>query len=239
MTSSQHTHTGRFISRDPIGIWRDLMNLGNGYTYVHNNPIVGLDPTGKAIMVCSLGQCECGSHSHAELTDSPFGSTGLTCACDIGYISDVDGSCTTGWAGVPPGGSGSGSGGCDNYCYATFSAYEKICRGLMYLNECLNCVEAGYISCFYCATPVCRRYCDVIREVGNRHCVNKPKDPLGGRECNNQCLDQCLGSCQSVSDTVGCTQRCFDQCCKPYAISYPSGAIAFTSPLNFVRLVIP
>jgi hypothetical protein len=116
---------------------------------------------------------------------------------------------------------------------------EKICRGLMYLNECLNCVEAGYISCFYCATPVCRRYCDVIREVGNRHCVNKPKDPLGGRECNNQCLDQCLGSCQSVSDTVGCTQRCFDQCCKPYAISYPSGAIAFTSPLNFVRLVIP
>jgi RHS repeat-associated protein len=29
---------GRFTARDPIGIWGDPMNLGNGYAYVGNNP---------------------------------------------------------------------------------------------------------------------------------------------------------------------------------------------------------
>lgn len=37
---------GRFISRDPIGCWRDMTNLGNGYAYVGSNPLNGLDPFG-------------------------------------------------------------------------------------------------------------------------------------------------------------------------------------------------
>ena len=38
---------GRFISRDTIGIWGDLANLGNGYAYVGNNPFTLIDPYGK------------------------------------------------------------------------------------------------------------------------------------------------------------------------------------------------
>jgi RHS repeat-associated protein len=38
--------TGRFIHRDPIGIWGDGIGLGNGYAYVGNNPSNWIDPSG-------------------------------------------------------------------------------------------------------------------------------------------------------------------------------------------------
>jgi RHS repeat-associated protein len=37
---------GQFTTRDTIGIWGDLTNLGNGRTYCGNNPWSCLDPTG-------------------------------------------------------------------------------------------------------------------------------------------------------------------------------------------------
>ncbi|RMG54728.1 MAG: hypothetical protein D6723_04435 [Acidobacteria bacterium] len=37
---------GRFLQRDPIGMWTDAINLGNGYTFVGNDAINGLDPSG-------------------------------------------------------------------------------------------------------------------------------------------------------------------------------------------------
>ena|GEM_PF-1228242 len=37
---------GRFLSRDPIGIWGDATNWGNAYAYGGNNPLSGWDPTG-------------------------------------------------------------------------------------------------------------------------------------------------------------------------------------------------
>jgi RHS repeat-associated protein len=37
---------GRFTTRDTIGIWGDASNLGNGYTYVGNNPWSFVDPFG-------------------------------------------------------------------------------------------------------------------------------------------------------------------------------------------------
>jgi len=39
--------TGRFIQRDPIGMWGDQFSLGNAYTYVINNPVNWIDPTGE------------------------------------------------------------------------------------------------------------------------------------------------------------------------------------------------
>ena len=38
--------TGRFTTRDILGIWGDPANLGNGYTYAANNPWSMLDPFG-------------------------------------------------------------------------------------------------------------------------------------------------------------------------------------------------
>jgi RHS repeat-associated protein len=37
---------GRFTTRDPIGIWGDALNLGNGYTYTGNDPWSWVDPWG-------------------------------------------------------------------------------------------------------------------------------------------------------------------------------------------------
>ena len=38
--------SGRFTTRDTIGIWADAGNLGNGYAYVGHNPASMIDPTG-------------------------------------------------------------------------------------------------------------------------------------------------------------------------------------------------
>jgi RHS repeat-associated protein len=38
---------GRFTNRDTIGIWEDDRNIGNGFTYVANNPASRTDPLGE------------------------------------------------------------------------------------------------------------------------------------------------------------------------------------------------
>jgi RHS repeat-associated protein len=38
--------TGRFLQRDPIGLWHDALNHGNPMTYVANNPWNSWDPSG-------------------------------------------------------------------------------------------------------------------------------------------------------------------------------------------------
>ena len=43
---------GRFLQRDPIGIWGDPANLGNGYAYVGNRPTDDADPTGECCRGC-------------------------------------------------------------------------------------------------------------------------------------------------------------------------------------------
>lgn len=40
---------GRFMSRDPVGIWSDVNNLGNGYAYVGDNPATWADPYGTGL----------------------------------------------------------------------------------------------------------------------------------------------------------------------------------------------
>jgi RHS repeat-associated protein len=41
-----HPVDGEFLSRDPLGMWGDGANLGNGLAYVGNNPWNGRDPSG-------------------------------------------------------------------------------------------------------------------------------------------------------------------------------------------------
>jgi RHS repeat-associated protein len=45
---------GRYISRDPIGIWADNKNLGNGYTYVGNNTKNFIDPYGLTTVTVNV-----------------------------------------------------------------------------------------------------------------------------------------------------------------------------------------
>jgi RHS repeat-associated protein len=51
---------GRFTTRDPLGIWRDLYNMGNGYTYVGNGPMSATDPMGTTT-VTYIGNFPCGT----------------------------------------------------------------------------------------------------------------------------------------------------------------------------------
>lgn len=44
---------GRFVSRDPLGIWGDVSNLGNGENYAGNDPVNRVDPLGQRS--CSTG----------------------------------------------------------------------------------------------------------------------------------------------------------------------------------------
>lgn len=37
---------GRFVNRDPIGVWGDAGNLGNGYSFCGNDPVNRVDPWG-------------------------------------------------------------------------------------------------------------------------------------------------------------------------------------------------
>jgi RHS repeat-associated protein len=46
--------TGRFISRDAIGLWGDPGNLGNAFTYVANSPAVFLDPSGYGKLIAGV-----------------------------------------------------------------------------------------------------------------------------------------------------------------------------------------
>jgi RHS repeat-associated protein len=46
--------TGRFTVVDPLGIWFDRDNLGNGYSYAGNNPLRSLDPFGLAAAPAAL-----------------------------------------------------------------------------------------------------------------------------------------------------------------------------------------
>lgn len=38
--------TGRFTTRDPLGVWADVLHLGNGYSFLNNNPWSLVDPFG-------------------------------------------------------------------------------------------------------------------------------------------------------------------------------------------------
>ncbi len=47
--------SGRFYSRDRIGMWGSYVNYGNGYAFVGNDPLSRLDPTGEDNPGCNTG----------------------------------------------------------------------------------------------------------------------------------------------------------------------------------------
>ena len=62
-TRYMDTSLGRFISRDTIGVWGDMANLGNGYVYVASNPLNSVDPMGQMILMRIdkvIGSCDLG-----------------------------------------------------------------------------------------------------------------------------------------------------------------------------------
>ncbi|MCO5171314.1 MAG: hypothetical protein M9894_33855 [Planctomycetes bacterium] len=46
---------GRFVSRDPLGLWGDPAQSGNGQSYCGNNPVNRVDPTGLTSPLPPLG----------------------------------------------------------------------------------------------------------------------------------------------------------------------------------------
>lgn len=75
---------GRFLQRDPIGIWTDEANLGNGYTYVGNNPLNWVDPVGLARKQCTkmTASCESGKDACCATETNPqTGQSAAYCWC--------------------------------------------------------------------------------------------------------------------------------------------------------------
>jgi RHS repeat-associated protein len=78
---------GRFLSRDAIGCWGDIANLGNGYVYVASNPLRGIDPMGRE------------GDDESSKDESGAGRPNACTSKQIeGGYQDVDGECVlTGW----------------------------------------------------------------------------------------------------------------------------------------------
>lgn len=53
-TRQLEPRSGRFLSRDWIGIWGDMTNLGNASSYVNSNPMTFLDPYGLDTYKCRV-----------------------------------------------------------------------------------------------------------------------------------------------------------------------------------------
>jgi hypothetical protein len=49
---------GRFTTRDPIDTWGDEGNLGNGYTFVGNDPVNSTDPLGTSDISFCKSECD-------------------------------------------------------------------------------------------------------------------------------------------------------------------------------------
>jgi RHS repeat-associated protein len=51
-------YLGRFLQRDPIGVWADDLNSGNGHTYSGHQPLTRVDPFGNSASAGSDGSEE-------------------------------------------------------------------------------------------------------------------------------------------------------------------------------------
>jgi len=77
------TELGRFIQRDPLGVWTDATSLGNGYLYASSRPNVATDPFGLFV-VLEYGGLLGGGSVEETSSGSAF------CSSAGGIISNVD-----------------------------------------------------------------------------------------------------------------------------------------------------
>ncbi|MEW6745507.1 MAG: RHS repeat-associated core domain-containing protein, partial [Planctomycetota bacterium] len=82
---------GRFVSRDPPGIWNDSVNWGNAYTYGANNPFLWDDPTGRDVDWDDVADFA----ADAYTATSGF-ATGFFDALTFGVVSTVQGALVDG-----------------------------------------------------------------------------------------------------------------------------------------------
>ena len=83
---------GRFIQRDPIGIWTDGLNLGNAYTYVGNNPVNYFDPRGL-----KTPKNDCSGTRHHNDPESWYGTP-----TDLGELNRLADALSLGCDDPPP-----------------------------------------------------------------------------------------------------------------------------------------
>ena len=88
--------TGKFTARDTIGVWEDPLELGNGYSYVGNSPLVHLDAMGRGVngacvvkCVALLASLQLACHAALVGTISCAGSGLLLWICVSGGSSGV------------------------------------------------------------------------------------------------------------------------------------------------------
>lgn len=75
---------GRFLNRDPIGVWGDAGNLGNGYAYVGNSPWQYSDPYG----LCSWKVYDCAADGLRFIGEGTVNTVGKGTAEGIWWARD-------------------------------------------------------------------------------------------------------------------------------------------------------
>ena len=90
---------GRFLTYDPIGIWGDGFNWGNGFGYCWDKPVLGVDPygldpgKGAGVLLVAAGIV-------VGALAAPVASVGTAVAVSAGAILGVGGTLLWGWEDV-------------------------------------------------------------------------------------------------------------------------------------------
>lgn len=128
--------TGLFLGRDPIGMWGDASNLGNGYTYVANNALRYTDPTGEQTMSgqCHVSRSSCNMWYESQHNGAP---TVAYPGQNVGEYARIGGDLTAGTFNPQ---------GCINNEWSDTYQYQQVGR----IGECLGLVaaviELGFIG---------------------------------------------------------------------------------------------
>ena len=171
--------SGRFVTRDPIGMWSDAVNFGNGLAYAANDPTTWTDPLGlvASFDTCVGGNCA-GALFYMIHPDLAF------------WHPDVDP-----WAPPPPplppggggGGGGDGGGGRDRWEKCMENAMRKYEDCLETAPQCSGSVSAGDLVCGFGSGTT--SVCGTTLAEDRVNCGGIPVSRLaGGSDEGNRCL---------------------------------------------------